>query len=109
MANKKTDMSKLRQMLRLYAQGESKLKISDLTGVSRNTLKKYLKIYVRLGLSLPDIDKRNDLELDQLFGESLLPEPSDKYKALEPSFPTTKTRFISKSWHQPGAKKKLQF
>ena len=49
MANKKTDMSKLRQMLRLYAQGESKLKISDLTGVSRNTLKKYLKIYVRLG------------------------------------------------------------
>ena len=88
MANKKTDMSKLRQMLRLYAQGESKLKISDLTGVSRNTLKKYLKIYVRLGLSLPDIDKRSDLELDQLFGESLLPEPSDRYKALELSFPT---------------------
>jgi len=88
MANKKTDMSKLRQMLRLYAQGESKLKISDLTGVSRNTLKKYLKIYVRLGLSLPDIDKQSDLELDQLFGESLLPEPSDRYKALEPSFPT---------------------
>ena len=45
MANKKTDMSKLRQILRLYAQGESKLKISELTGVSRNTLKKYLKIY----------------------------------------------------------------
>ena len=88
MANKKTDMSKLRQMLRLYAQGESKLKISELTGVSRNTLKKYLKIYVRLGLSLPDIDKRSDLELDQLFGESLLPEPSDRYKALELSFPT---------------------
>jgi len=52
MANKKTDMSKLRQMLRLYTQGESKLKISELTGVSRNTLKKYLKIYTRLGLSL---------------------------------------------------------
>jgi transposase len=87
MANKKTDMSKLRQMLRLYAQGESKLKISDLTGVSRNTLKKYLKIYLRLGLSLPDIDKRSDQELDQLFGESLLPEPSDRYKTLEPFFP----------------------
>ena len=56
MANKKTDMSKLRQMLRLYAQGESKLKISELTGVSRNTLKKYLKIYQRLGLTPQDID-----------------------------------------------------
>jgi transposase len=53
-------------MLRLYAQDESKLKISDLTGVSRNTLKKYLKIYMRLGLSLPDIDKRSDLELDHV-------------------------------------------
>ena len=60
MANKKTDMSKLRQMLRLYAQGENKLKISALTGVSRNTLKKYLKIYFRLGLSLPDIEMLSD-------------------------------------------------
>jgi len=40
MANKKTDMSKLRQILRLHGQGERKLKISELTGVSRNTLKK---------------------------------------------------------------------
>ncbi|MHC1730660.1 MAG: helix-turn-helix domain-containing protein [Bacteroidales bacterium] len=38
-------MSKLRQILRLYSQGEKKLKISTLTGVSRNTLKKYLRIY----------------------------------------------------------------
>ena len=40
----KEHMSNLRQILRLYAQGESKLKISELTGLSRNTLKKYLKI-----------------------------------------------------------------
>jgi transposase len=88
MANKKTDMSKLRQMLRLYTQGESKLKISELTGVSRNTLKKYLKIYARLGLSLHDIEGRSDQELDHMFGENLMPEPSDKYKALESFFPT---------------------
>jgi len=88
MANKKTDMSKLRQMLRLYAQGESKLKISELTGVSRNTLKKYLKIYIRLGLTPEAIERCSDLELDQLFGDNLLPEPSDKYKTLEAFFPT---------------------
>jgi transposase len=87
MANKKTNMSKLRQMLRLYAQGESKLKISELTGVSRNTLKKYLKIYARLKLSIDFIEQQSDQELDHLFGENLLPEPSDRYKALEPFLP----------------------
>jgi len=88
MANKKTDMSKIRQMLRLYGQGESKLRISELTGISRNTFKKYLKIFLRLGLTLPDIERLNDQELDRLFGENLLPEPGERYKALESFFPT---------------------
>jgi len=87
MANTKTDMSKLRQMLRLYAEGQSKLKISELTGVSRNTLKKYLKIYSRLGLNLQTIEQRSDQELDRLFGENFLPEPSDRYNTLETYFP----------------------
>jgi hypothetical protein len=58
------------RFMRLYSQGESKLKISDLTGVSRNTLKKYLKIYIRQGLTLPDIERLSDQELDHLFGEN---------------------------------------
>jgi len=87
MANKKTDMSKLRQILRLYTQGEKKLKISSLTGVSRNTLKKYLKIYLRLGLTIKDIEALSDRELDRLFGENLVPEPCEKYKTLEAFFP----------------------
>ena len=87
MANKKTDMSKLRQILRLYSQGEKKLKISTLTGVSRNTLKKYLRIYQGLGLSIKDIELLSDKKLDEMFGESLKPEPGDKYKILEAMFP----------------------
>jgi transposase len=87
MANKKIDMSKLRQMLRLSSQGESKLKISSLTGVSRNTLKKYLKIYDQLELGIADIEGKSDQELNHLFGENLLPEPKDKYKVLEDFFP----------------------
>ena len=87
MANKKTDMSKLRQMLRLHEQGESKLRISTLTGVSRNTLKKYLKIYNRLHLTAALVESQSDKELDHLFGENLLPEPCDRYKTLEPYFP----------------------
>ena len=87
MANKKTDMSKLRQILRLYSQGEKKLKISTLTGVSRNTLKKYLRIYQGLGLYIKDIEMLNDKDLYELFGGSLKPEPGDKYKTLEAMFP----------------------
>jgi transposase len=88
MANKKTDMSKIRQMLRLFTQGESKLKISELTGVSRNTLKKYLKIYALRDLTPERVEQLSDQELDRLFGENAIPEPSAKYKALEAFFPT---------------------
>lgn len=87
MANKKTDMSKLRQILRLYAKGEKKLKISELTGISRNTLKKYVKIYLRLGLTLQDVEMLSDHELDQVFEENMQPDPSARYKALEVFFP----------------------
>jgi len=87
MANKRKDMSKLRQMLRLYSQGESKLQISYLTGVSRNTLKKYLKLYEGLGISMPELELISDRELDQLFGENLIPEPSERYKVAERYFP----------------------
>lgn len=87
MANKRKDMSKLRQMLRLYSQGESKLKISELTGVSRNTLKKYLKLYIRLELSMLELEQKSDQELDLLFGENIIPEPSERYKDLESFFP----------------------
>jgi len=66
MANKKTTMSKLR--------------ISEMTGVSRNTFKKYIKIYAQLGLNLMEIEQKSDQELDQLFGECMLPEPCEKYR-----------------------------
>jgi transposase len=87
MANKKLDMSKLRQILRLYNEGEKKLKISALTGVSRNTLKKYIKTYLSLDLTPELIVMISDRELDQLFGENIPKEPADKYKILEAFFP----------------------
>ena len=41
-------MTKVRQILRLYLQGERKLKISELTGVSLESLKKVSSVYVQL-------------------------------------------------------------
>ncbi len=42
MANKLTDMSKVRKVLRLHHKGESKLFISRYLSLSRNTVKKYI-------------------------------------------------------------------
>jgi len=66
-------------MLRLYAQGESEFNISELTGISRNTLKKYFKIYHRLELTPPYIDGVSDKKLDELFCKNLLPEQGEEY------------------------------
>ncbi len=55
MANKRITMSKLRQMLRLYDQGESKKRIGVLCGLSRNTVKKYLNRLEASGI----IDERD--------------------------------------------------
>lgn len=67
MANKPIQMSKLRQALKLYFQGESKLRISALTGISRNTLKKYLSILTAYKTSWSDIELLDDKQLDELF------------------------------------------
>ena len=86
-ANKTPDMSKPRQILRLYSQGDKKLKIGKLTGISRNTLKKYIKIFQHLELTMNEVEALCDKELDQLFGENLVQEPSERYKTLETLFP----------------------
>lgn len=51
MANKTIFMIKLRQIFRLYAQGKSKRQVAALTGVSRNTVKKYLAEFTLLRLT----------------------------------------------------------
>jgi transposase len=88
MANKTIVMSKLRQILYLYSQGESNVKISKLSGVSRNTLKKYLKRFKELMLTKKDIIQFSDEQLDELFGSFVIVEPNERYKQLEVLFPT---------------------
>ena len=69
MANNPISMSKIRQILRLYGQGESKMAITRLINVSRNTLKKYIHDYELLGLTSDDLESLTDANLDELFGQ----------------------------------------
>lgn len=73
MANKPIAMSKLRQVLKLYCQGQFKLQISTLTGLSRNTVKKYIHVFHGLRTTWEEISLLSDKELDALFCNE--PEP----------------------------------
>jgi predicted transcriptional regulator len=87
MAGKPIDMSKLRIVLKLYVKGRSKRFISDYLGLSRNTVKKYIKAFNDLRISFEDLDQMNDLKLDELFIKSEEEELSPRQKALQDFFP----------------------
>src|ERR1700687_5835884 len=95
MANKMILMTKIRQVFRLYTQGESKRNISILTGVSRNTLKKYLIQYIKSGLTMDAIHLMSDHDLELLFETTIEPakdERFDELQALLPGYAKLMTR-----------------
>ena len=69
MANKTITMNKLRQILRLYTQQKGKKFISGQTGVSRNTIKKYINVFKQLRMSFQELNALPDHQLNELFGK----------------------------------------
>ena len=67
MANNPINMIKIRQILRLHCQGYSKLAIAAQSGVSRNTLKKYIKEFTASNLTFEEISELSDKDLEDLF------------------------------------------
>jgi len=87
MANKLTDMSKVRKVLRLHHKGESKLFISRYLSLSRNTVKKYIALQKMLNLSFEDIELKSDAELEQLFSNNQPDIVLPKHQAVYDFFP----------------------
>lgn len=89
MANKLISMSKIRLILKGYAEGIGKQTLSGQLRVSRNTVKRYIHLYRVLGVSPEDIKLMSDTELDQLFSKSDLPsgKENEKLKQLYGFFP----------------------
>lgn len=98
MANKTIDMSKLRLLLRLYAQGYSKKAISARTGIARNTVKKYLLHFLGLRLTLDRVNELTDTALEQLFSgkEQKDDIPNERYTTLEALLPEMEKRLKRK-------------
>jgi transposase len=67
MANNPILMSKLRHVLKLHCQGQNKLQISTTTGLSRNTVKKYIRVFVGLKTTWEQVNQLSDKDLDELF------------------------------------------
>ena len=88
MANNPISMSKIRQILRLYSQNRSKLLIANQTGVSRNTLKKYLKEFEKSGLSFAEISALSDKDLEDLFAKPDEKPSNLRRQTLFSLFPT---------------------
>jgi len=67
MSNKPIDMFKIRQLLRLYADGRGSKFISKATGIARNTVKKYLLQFIELRLTIDRVEAMSDKQLAALF------------------------------------------
>lgn len=68
MANRKLSMNKLRSVLRCHGSDIGAKSISNLTGVARNTVRKYLRRLVELDLDVEELLKLEDPGLNARFG-----------------------------------------
>jgi len=80
-------MLKLRQVLRYYTQGTSKKQISEITGVSRNTFKRYINRFISLRLTYEHIASLSDHELEKLFIEPTPKLPDERFERLQQVLP----------------------
>lgn len=92
MSNKPIKMSKLRSVLKLHCQGYSKLQISTTTGISRNTVKKYIKHFTALLTTWEELSRMSDKELDALFNKEPEPVPREKLEHLHSYFSSSEKR-----------------
>ena len=96
MAGEKLNMSKVKQIIRLREKGIALQVIARSVGISRNTVKKYLRLIKEKGYSFQDLLSQDDEQLERLVSE----EDKvylERYQALEKLFP-----YIEKELQRTG-------
>jgi transposase len=90
MSNKLIIMSKVRNIITLYTAGVSKQSIGDRTGLPRNSVKKYIRLFLASGKSPEELEQMSDTELEQFFMD-MVPrshiEDDSRYKSLVEFYP----------------------
>jgi len=82
MAANPITMNKLRKIIMLHTQGRSKRFISSYLHLSRNTVKKYLGRFLRLKLTLEDLNGLSDSDLEVMLTISQEKDLSPRLEAL---------------------------
>lgn len=90
MANKTIFMIKLRQIFRLHAQDKNKRQIAAQTGVSRNTVEKYISDFIVLRLTCDDVSAMSDHQIEDLFGHAEVPKTDVRFENVKAFFLTLK-------------------
>ena len=80
-------MNKVKQILQWYTDGVPKLQISLRAGVSRNSVKSYIRQFIAMDKSLEEILCLKDSELEKLFLSQGVKEPEQRLKDLIAFFP----------------------
>ncbi len=79
-------MKKVRLILRMYTEGVSKKTISEKSGCSRNTVKKYIRQFIAMGKSFEELNQLSNTSLEELF-KSEAPLPQGRLDTLRGYFP----------------------
>jgi len=104
MANHRTDMITLKQILRLHLAGKSQRSIERELQIARPTVKKYLGSFAQSSFSLPELLSLPEEDLQELFGNSHKSIPKDRVThiaRLQSLFPA-----MEKQLSLPGVNKK---
>jgi len=101
MANKQIDMRKIKQIYKLYNEVVSKRKISLVTGLSRNTVTKYIDFFKRYKLTNYEVAAMTLEELNRLFKTDQKVK-SPQLLTLEKYFP-----YFDKELRKTGVTKEL--
>jgi len=83
-------MSKVRSIIKLYTEGVSKKSIGERTGLPRNSVKKYIRLFLASGKSPEELNLLSDADLEQFFMD-MVPryhiEDDPRFKTLQEFFP----------------------
>jgi transposase len=100
MAARTIEMSKVKHIIRMYESGVPKKEIAKRLGISKNTVKQYIRRVEQNNLSPPELLQKETPELEGIFGSSIYQD--QKYLQLESQFP-----YFEKELRRTGVTRQL--
>ena len=85
MSGRPIEMSKVKQVIRMYESGVPIKGIARRLGISKNTVKEYIRKVESQNLSPPELLRKDTPELEGLFTSSVYKD--EKYRQLASYFP----------------------